>query len=185
MSSIASLTRTYTPEEFLDVEDHHRWELIDGILVERHSCGLSSQVAVEFIAEFVMFARSRAGGTVTGPDGGFRIFGPANLDWVRLPDVAFLRRGKVPGDRHGDRWISIVPGIAVEIVSPGDTAPEVDAKARLWLSVGVATVWVAGPEQESIDVYNAGSEMQVVRAGELLTDDQLPGFSVKASSFFP
>lgn len=141
-----------------------------------------------------------AGGGVTIPDGGFRIFGPAHPDWVRFPDVAFFRRGMVPGDRHGDGWTSIVPDIVVEVVSPGDTTPEVDAKARLWLSVGVASVWVAWPEQERIDVYRAGSDawpdlgrirvykpgsMVNVEGEDILTDERLPGFSVPASSFFP
>ena len=58
MTSIATLTRTYTPEEFLDVEDHHRWELIDGLLVQRNMSALSSQVAGRFILRLGNYARS-------------------------------------------------------------------------------------------------------------------------------
>ena len=40
--------RTYTPEDFLKLDDAHRFELIDGELVERNMGSLSSYIGLNF-----------------------------------------------------------------------------------------------------------------------------------------
>jgi Uma2 family endonuclease len=185
MTSLATITRTYTPEEFLDVEDAHRFELIDGYLVERNMSGLSSQVAGRFIARLVNHAESGAGGVVTVPDGGFRIFGPEHPDWVRFPDVAYFSKDRIPHDRLGEGWTDVTPDVVVEVVSPNDTVADVEDKAQIWLDAGVPTVWVAWPEQGRVVVHKPSSVRTVVQGDDLLTDTLLPRFSVPASTFFP
>jgi Uma2 family endonuclease len=178
----ATIQREYTPEEFLNSPDTHFFDLIDGEFVERKVGALSSQVGMNFAIHFGIYAQSR-GGTIQGPDGGLAIF-PARPNSVLFPDAAFYTKGRIPGDRSPSGWISEIPDVLVEVVSPNDTSDEVEKKVQVWLDAGVPTVWVAWPELARIRVYKLGS-MVNVHGDDLLTDERLPGFSVPASAFFP
>ena len=149
--------RTYTPEQFLELDDAHRFELVDGELVERNMGSLSSFVSGKFVTRLTNHAESGAGGLVTVPDGGLRIFGPEHPTWVRFPDVAYYRKGTFPNDFPPSGWSEEVPTLVVEAVSPNDTSGEIEDKVQLWLSAGVPTVWVAYPEMRAVVVRKPGN----------------------------
>ena len=177
--------RTYTPEQFLEVEDAHRFELIDGDLVERNMGSLSSLVGGKFIIRLGNYLEGGAGGLITGSDGGLRIFGPEHPGWVRFPDVAYYSKGTFPHDLPPRGWSEEVPALVVEVVSPNDTAGEIEDKVHLWLDAGVPTVWVAYPEIRTVVVRKTGNTATFLQGDQLVSDENFPGFSVPAASFFP
>ena len=177
--------RTYTPEQFLELDDAHRFELIDGDLVERNMGSLSSLVGIKFGTRLTIHSESGAGGFAMGSDGGVRIFGPEHPSWVRFPDVAYYRKGTFPNDCPPSGWSEEVPTLVVEAVSPNDTSGEIENKVQLWLSAGVPTVWVAYPEMRAVVVRKPGNAVTFLQGDQLVTDENLPGFAVAASSFFP
>src|SRR5262245_9042674 len=69
------------------------------------------------------FVKTHRLGIVFGAETGFKI--ASNPDTVRAPDVAFVRRGRIPPGRIPKAFGSIAPDLAVEVVSPGDTVQEV------------------------------------------------------------
>jgi Uma2 family endonuclease len=99
---------------------------------------------------------------------------------VRAPDVAFIRAERIPPEGVPKGYIPIAPDLVVEIVSPGDTATEVQQKVEEWLGFGVRAVWV---------VYPAGPRLQLNlpdgTARMLGPDDEvdggeaLPGFRMR------
>ena len=185
MTSMPVSYRTYTPEQFLEVDDAHRFELIDGDLVERHMGSLSSQIGMTVGAHFITYTASGAGGLVMGSDGGIRIFGPEHPTWVRFPDVAYYAKGTFANDRGNVGWSEVIPLLVVEVISPNDTAGDIEDKVQLWLHAGVPTVWVAYPELSAVVIRTLGNAVTFLRGEQLVTDENLPGFSVAAAGFFP
>ncbi len=183
MTALAMSNSTYTPDEFLWLQDAHLFELIDGGLVERNMSIRSSLIGIKIATALENYAHAK-GGFVIGSDGGLRIFGPNRENWVRYPDVAYFGKGHVLADLPLEGWGTVAPDIVVEVVSPNDMADEVEAKTRDWLGAGVSTVWVAYPTLREIVVHTK-SGRYALEGEQALTDERLPGFSVPAASFFP
>ncbi len=58
----------------------------------------------------------------------------------RIPDVAFVKKGRLPDDWR--RFPPIAPDLAIEIVSPGDDFFEVLDKVDAYLEQGAQIVWL-------------------------------------------
>ena len=55
------------------------------------------------------------------------------------PDIAFIRNDHVLREKPKEAYWPGAPDLAVEVVSPGDTVSEVDAKVK-WLDAGAMMV---------------------------------------------
>jgi Uma2 family endonuclease len=109
------------------------------------------------------------------------------IDRERRPDVALVsferwaRNRKVPQTRS---W-AVVPDLAVEIVSPTNTADEVAEKLEEYFRVGVRSVWVVYPRQFRVYAYRSPTQVLVLGLGEELEGgDVLPGFRVPLERIF-
>jgi len=78
---------------------------------------------------------------------------------------------------------------AIEVVSPGDSAFEIEEKAAEYLGAGVPIVWVVYPTTRSVRVrppptspLGIGSDFG--ETDTLTGEDVLPGFSTPVSAFF-
>ncbi len=77
------------------------------------------------------------------------------------------------------------PDLAVEVVSPGDTAREVDEKVRAWLEAGTAMVWVVDPKWRTVSVYRPAADVRTrTENDELDGGDVLPGFRGRVGEIF-
>src|SRR5207245_458165 len=87
----------------------------------------------------------------------------------RRPDVAFLGPGVWPDDFGEDpaEW-DVVPLIAIEIVSPTNTAAELVDKRNDYFAAGVRHVWVVFPRQREIEVYESPAGSRVLRCDDVL-----------------
>jgi hypothetical protein len=70
-------------------------------------------------------------GRIVGGETGFRL--SRDPDTVRGADIAFIRAERRPDGRLPRGYFEGAPDLAVELVSPGDTATEFDEKVRDWL----------------------------------------------------
>jgi Uma2 family endonuclease len=174
-----------TPEQLLEIEDGTRYELIDGKLVERNMGARSSEVAANVIGILRDYVRERKLGKVFAPDCGYQIF-PNEPKRVRFPDASFIARGRLPEDKTPDGHVRIPPDLAVEVVSPNDTAEEVEAKRVGFLQAGTGTFWVIYPESRTVHVFRRGSSVSAALAetDQLSGEDVLPGFVCKVSALF-
>ncbi len=110
----------------------------------------------------------------------FRIPLAKDASRKRVPDVAFVSAGRWPIDRpmslYEDAW-DVVPDLAVEVVSPSDTAQNLLGKVKEYFQAGVRLVWVVHPVQRCIHVYEAWTRIRVVTESDILDGGEvLPGF---------
>lgn len=103
---------------------------------------------------------------------------------VRGPDVAFLARNRVPeGDPAG--LLRVVPDLVVEIISPTDTARDLNARIVDFLDAGVPEAWVAEPDTRTVTVYRADGSGEILRGDEVLRGGAaLPGFELEVEAVF-
>jgi Uma2 family endonuclease len=91
------------------------YELIDGILVEKRMSVEASFLAVWLGTVLYQFTLDKNLGIVTGSDGMMRLW-PGR---VRIPDVAYLSWGRLPGRRIPRQPIpDVAPDLAVEVLEP-------------------------------------------------------------------
>jgi Uma2 family endonuclease len=86
-----------------------------------------------------------------------------------LPDVAFYLSDP-PGNND---WMRRPPDIAVEVLSPGQSRPEMRAKVDIYRAFGVRSVWVVDPEWGLVDIYE-GAGRRTVDRSEVLTTPVVP-----------
>src|SRR5437660_1455544 len=121
--------KTFTPEELEQLPDAVNYELVDGHLVERHMGAESSIIAAVIVTILNNFIRPRRLDFVFTTDCGYQCFSD-DSDKVRKPDVSFIAHGRLPGDRPPSGYVRIPPDLAVEVLSPGDIAVDVEQKVQ-------------------------------------------------------
>ncbi|SRR5713226_2847326 len=71
--------------------------------------------------------------------------------------MADSRRQHLPPDQSGDVYFEGAPFLAIEIVSPSNSAEQIEAKIELYLANGSQEVWVLYPKTVSLWVYRQNS----------------------------
>jgi Uma2 family endonuclease len=187
MTTITPRT-TFTPEDLLRLPDAVSYELVDGKLVERNMGMESSEIAMRIAILIGSFVRPRRLGHLFGADASYQCF-PDAPNRVRKPDVSYIRLGRLKGDHAPQGHCPIHPDFAVEVVSPGDLAYEVEEKVAEYLGAGVPLVWVVHPPTRTVRVHRPRTSPQgrvsdLTDADTITGEDVLPGFSCAVKEFF-
>jgi Uma2 family endonuclease len=104
---------------------------------------------------------------------------------VRKPDVSLIFRDRLPAEQLEEGHLTLPPDLAVEVVSPNDSAYEVEEKVQEYLEVGVRLVWVVYPPTRTIHIHRADRTTAVIRSDDELTgEDLLPGFRCRVGDLF-
>jgi len=175
---------TATEDDVLWLNDHEDrlCELVDGILVEK-TVGLEeSWLAVRLAALLSLFVDPRNLGLVTGADGMYRL----SKGLVRIPDVAFASWDRIPDGQLPEEAIpDLVPDLAVEVISRGNTRKEMDEKLEEYFDKGVRLVWLVRPRTRVVDVYTSADQFARLTASATLDGgDVLPGFEIVVGDLF-
>jgi Uma2 family endonuclease len=186
--SILTSSPSVTPEELLAMPDSAEFELVDGKLVERNRGMESSEIAARIIVLIGMFLRDHRLGRLFGADASYRCYrdGPNK---VRKPDASFIANGRLPGNQTPAGYCPIYPDLAVEVISPGDLAYEVEEKVAKYLKVGVRLVWVVQPPTRTVRIHRrrsaaVGSVSELIGSDSITGAEVLPCFACSVSEFF-
>lgn len=106
-------------------------------------------------------------------------------DTVRGPDISFVTRQRIERIGIPVAYFPEAPDLAVEVVSPGDTVSEVEAKAEDWLNGGTRMLWVVSPRSRTVTVYQSLHQITVLTENETLDGAPvLTGFSCRVGELF-
>ncbi len=157
-------------------------ELIDGVLVEKAMGLRESRLAATLIHLMESYLDRSPLGIVTGEAGTMRILARQ----VRIPDVAFICWDRLPGGKVPEEPIpALVPDLAVEVLSPGNTEAEMERKLRDYFAAGVRLVWYIDPLSRSARAYTGVYQgVEVGPEGVLSGGDVLPGFTLSLAELF-
>jgi len=177
--------KTYTPEDLLAMPDRKEYELVDGHLVERQMSRLSSWVGGRLHRFLDIFVEEQQLGWAWPADQGYACFADAPGK-VRRPDVSFIRKDRLPDALTSEGYTYIAPDLAVEVISPNESAYEVENKVLEYLNAGVALVWVINPEARTVHIHRKDGSVGWLREeGELSGEHVVPGFRCPVAAIFP
>lgn len=168
----------------LVVPDDGLFELVDGKIVEKIVGTQQVEIAFDMAHSIAMFAKPRRlGRAVT--EMVFRIDRGRNLQ--RRPDASFISDARWPFRKRAPNvpvW-DIVPDLAIEVISPTNTADEVEDKKLEYFKAGVSVVWVVYPKQRLVHVCTSPTQVRILTADEELDGGSLlPGFRLPLASLF-
>jgi Uma2 family endonuclease len=171
---------TATVQDVIDIAVGEKvyCELVDGVLVEKTMGLPETQLALAFDSILYSFVLSRNLGIVTGMDGTMQIM----PHLVRIPDLAFTSWDRLPGRR---RPTAQVPNLAVEVLSPSNTAGEMLVKRHDYFTAGVELIWEVDPDARTVAVYTAPTGPQMLAMGDVQDGGAvLPGLTLPLAQLF-
>ena len=183
---VATAPKLFTVEDLLALPGEARVELIEGHLIEmspahkRHGV-ITSRMDRRLGRYFD--AHAGTGDVWTGDTGFIVSQTPAT---VCVPDLAILSPEQLAFGEADEtpEYMPFVPVIPVEIKSPNDTEAEIARKLSLYLEAGALEVWWVRPAHKTITIHRPDGSIDLLRVGDTLTSDVLPGFRLELGDLF-
>ncbi len=178
-----------TEDELIRMGD--AWvEVVDGELVEidTNTMTLLHAIVIDNLAEILRpVIRANKLGLVHG-DGLKYILAvdERGVQTAYIPDLAFVRKARIPPDSDLNRLIHGAPDLAVEVQSPGQATSDLLDKAADYLKYGAEEVWIIYPVKRELHRYRRGEEPPEVytETQSVQAETLFPGLSIKIADLF-
>ena len=117
------------------------------------------------------------------PDGtGYQLSLPHT---VRVPDASFVRAERLPEGGIGPGLLKLAPDLAVEVLSPSETASALEEKLADYMTAGTPLMWVIDPIRRTVMIVTSAAPVRWLREGDTLEGGEvLPGFSCQVVELF-
>jgi Uma2 family endonuclease len=164
-------------------DDGKRRELLAGEVIETMPPGgIHGIIAARLVRWLLEWIDAGAGGAA-GVESGFLL--ARDPDTVRAPDVAYVSAARIPAGGIPETFWNLAPDLAVEIVSPSETAEDVRDKVRDYLHAGTQVVWVIYPRSREMLAYRPDGSARTFGPDDTLEDPVLlPGFQCPLAALF-
>jgi Uma2 family endonuclease len=139
-------------------------------------------IATNIAVLLKLWCRQHDAGGWVGVESGFLL--SRDPDTLRGPDVAYVRASRIPAAGHPSPFWEQHADLMVEVVSPSDTAEEIETKVTEYLEFGTPEVWVVYPQRREVLVHRTDNTAQRLRAEQQITSNVLPQFSQHVAEFF-
>lgn len=180
---MSDTTRLVTAEDLERMpDDDWRYELVRGRLVRMSPAAARHGVVAMAIGALLhAHVKARNLGYV-GPEIGFKL--ESDPDTVRAPDMAFIRRDRVPA-RDAGGFHKGPPDLAVEVLSPDDRPSEIAEKVEEYLTCGTRAVVVIDPDERTVVVHRRLTPPLTLTADDTLDlDDVVAEFRCAVREIF-
>ncbi len=181
MSSVAQ--HLLTAEEFWRLPGSEHQELVRGKVKEVMPPSKEHGTVALLIGALLLSWLKQGAGGKAGVESGFIL--ASNPDTVRAPDVYYVSTNRIQSDNKDQAFWTIPPDLAVEVVSPSETAEEIMDKVSDYLAAGTHLVWTVYPRREEAVVHTPDGLARTHKGDDVIEyPDVLPGFSCKVSELF-
>ena len=110
------------------------------------------------------------------------------LQWprtVRVPDASFVRADRLPANGVGPGLLKFAPDLVIEVLSPSETASELDEKMGDYLRSGTTLMWVVDPVRRTVMVIASDAAVVLLHEEDTLSGGRvLPDFSCDVAEIF-
>ncbi len=180
--------RLMTEAELLALGSDARIEIIQGEVVRMAPVGMLHHLIAGNIYRALYAAAEQSGAGYVFMDGLICLLDMQGqgIRGAYVPDVCFIRRGRIPRGYDLSRPFPGAPDLAVEVMSPDDSVEAVLAKVRTYLAKGTGQVWVVYPTQQEVHQYIQGEKGVHVYSGEdvIRTAGLIQGLDLTADALF-
>jgi Uma2 family endonuclease len=165
-------------------DDGMRHELLAGRLTVMEPTGFEhGRVACDVLVLLREHVGNLDLGVASAAETGFVI--GRDPDTVRAPDAAFVTKERYDAIGRTERFWPEAPAFAAEVLSPGDTTAEVQAKAFAWLDAGTRAVLVLDPAERTAIVYRRRDDVRSYERTDVVDlADAVPGWRLSLPELF-
>lgn len=174
-----------TAEEFL----HHpeldgKAELVRGELrVTPPAGGPHGVAAANLVFALGVHARQGGLGRVFGDGVGYELLRLPHT--VRVPDASFVRAERLPTNGIGPGLLRLAPDLAIEVLSPSETASDLQEKLDDYKVAGTPLVWVVDPVRRTVMIVAIDAPVRWLHEEDTLDGGEvLPGFTSPVAEMF-
>jgi Uma2 family endonuclease len=128
--------------------------------------------------ELFSWAEADGRGEAFSSNAGFNLPDGSTLS----PDAGWVESGRVAAlsESERERFLPFAPDFLIEILSPSDALPELDAKMEQWIANGVRLGWRIDPFAGTVAVYAAGaSKVELEKPDVVEGTGPVAGFKLK------
>ena len=176
---------TYADYKEWDLGVGERYELIYGEAYAMAAPSTKHQmILMELLSQFHAYLQGKPCKVIPAPFDVRLFYAKDESDnTVVQPDITVVcdRRKLGPEGGRG------APDLTVEILSPANTAAEMERKLRLYREAGVREYWVLDPEHKSLNVYNlkdASAFPRAYRSTDTVTVGIFPDLEISLEPVF-
>ena len=176
---------TYADYKDWELKPGERFELINGVAYAMAAPNTAHQLIVSAITgEFHSFLKGKKCKAIPSPYD-VRLFYEEDEsdDTVVQPDLVVV----CDPEKLGPEGCRGAPDLVVEILSPSNTAIEMNRKLELYMKAGVREYWIIDPEQKSVVIYRFNGDRNGIfnmRNNDTLKTDLFPGLEIPLETVF-
>jgi Uma2 family endonuclease len=159
-------------------------ELVRGVpRVHEPAGGRHGWVQSNLSALLTPFVHARRLGRVFNDGVGYELLALPRT--VRNPDTSFVRAEHLPPGGPQRGFLKMAPDLAVEILSPDESAWELEEKLDDYRAAGTPLLWVLNPGRRTVRIVSADAPDRWLRGDEVLDGGAvIPGFQCRVSDLF-
>ena len=175
-----------TLEEFAALPEYPRYELVEGVLVEQMGASDEHEETVALVIwRLSNHVYPNRLGKVYGSNRAF-VTVPESPASSRMPDVSFLSAERATQPDLFGMLYDGSPDLAVEIISPSNTVPEILRKIAEYLASGSKAVWVISYTARILTIHTLNAPPQTLTDADTVSGGEaLPGFSCPVAALLP
>ncbi len=172
--------------DYVDQIEDNIVELVEGVIVDMSRPGWEhGEILMALAAPIYDHARRNDLGRVAVGDTGFLLERREDgKDTVRGLDLAYIRKEHA-SENLSSGWTAIAPDLAVEVISPGNKAADIQLKIRQLLNAGTTLIWIVYPEMRTVVVHSPSGSRTLGDADTLSGGEVLPGLEITIRDVFP
>jgi Uma2 family endonuclease len=141
--------------------------------------GFSSNIREAYVVSaLVAWADADGRGEAFSSNAGFKLPNGATLS----PDAGWIDSTRLDAltEAERERFLPFAPDFLIEILSPSDSLPELDAKMEQWISSGAQLAWRIDPFGRTVAIFSADAAPQVLNQPEVVEGTgPVAGFQLK------
>ena len=175
-----------SPEEFLvyPMDDEEQGELVRGELRVTPAPGAShGMIAANLTFLLSAHVRELKVGWVFSDSVGYQLVDLPRT--VRRPDMSFVRADRLPPEGVGPGFLKLAPDLAVEVLSPSETASALEEKLDDYRTCGTLLIWVVDPLRRTVMIIASDAQPRWAHEGDRLDGGAvLPRFHRAVADLF-
>jgi Uma2 family endonuclease len=162
-------------------ENGYKYEYVDGELIMSPAGLIQEKVGTRLIYLISSYLEDNPVAEILGSNAGYRMLSGN----VRSPDVSVIRLERLPGGEVPEGFGYFAPDLAVEVLSPNQSAAQLREKIEEYFANGTQTVWVINEKTRTIMVHRSPKDFQTFGESDTLEGSPvLPGFSCNVGEIF-
>ena len=147
MTALPAENLHYTYEDYLQIEDEHRYEVLKGeLIMVAAPLTIHQKTSINLTILITSYVREKKLGEV--------LYAPTDVvlakDVVVQPDILFIRKDRT--GIIGEKAVMGAPDLIVEIVSPNSASYDTIEKRDIYEKNGVKEYWLVFPQEKAVEV---------------------------------